>query len=279
MKQLIWGFLLIPLVLNNSPVSAQNRGEDLFNQTCVACHTIGGGRLLGPDLAGIESRRDEAWIISFIRSSQALANSGDADAVAILAEYNGLVMPDQALGDDDIRSIIGYITSKSPDAGALTPIVEEVAAPADLALESIQLGQNLFVGKERFENGAASCISCHSVDAGSVMSGGSLAINLTDAVTRLSRNGVIAMMSSPPFPVMKAAFDRKPLTEDERTAIADFLQANAESESEVVNYGTKLLTFGFFGFSVLMVLFFFVGLRGSKKSVNQAVYDRQMSST
>ena len=35
-------------------VSVQDTGEKIFNETCVACHTIGKGKLIGPDLANIE---------------------------------------------------------------------------------------------------------------------------------------------------------------------------------------------------------------------------------
>ena len=281
MKYLFSGILLTALLFGNSTASAQDRGEDLFNQTCVACHTIGGGRLIGPDLANVHTRRDEAWIIRFVKTPQALANSGDADAVALLAEYNGLVMPDQALSDDDVRAVIGFIARTSPAAGvAEAAAVEEVSA-ADLAEERILLGRNLFVGITRLENGGAACNSCHSVDIDLVMTGGSLAINLTDAVPRLTRMGVNAMMAAPPFPVMRDAFKGKSVTEDERGAIVDFLQASAEPglTVEPVDYGQQLLAYGIGVLIFLLGIFFILGLRGSNRSVNQSIYDRQISST
>src|SRR4030065_1033317 len=39
------------------------RGEGIFQQKCSACHTVGGGRSVGPDLAGVTSTRDRAWLL------------------------------------------------------------------------------------------------------------------------------------------------------------------------------------------------------------------------
>lgn len=281
MKLRCSGILLAGLIFSSSSITAQDRGEDLFNQTCVACHTIGGGRIVGPDLANVHTRRDESWILTFVKSPQSFANSGNAAAAALLAEFNGLVMPDQTLSDDDIRAVIGFIARTSPADGSIVAEMVEEVNPEDLAAEQIQLGQDLFVGRIRFENGASACSSCHSVDTGMVMTGGSLAKNLTDAVPRLTRNGVDAMMANPPFPAMRSAFIGKALTDTERAAVVDFLQASAQSvgESVPMNYANQLIMYGLMGLAVLLGLFFLIGLRGSKESVNQAIYDRQISST
>src|SRR3954463_8866896 len=38
-----------------------DRGEYLFKSRCAACHTIGKGDAVGPDLANVFERRDRAW--------------------------------------------------------------------------------------------------------------------------------------------------------------------------------------------------------------------------
>ena len=63
-------------------------GEKIFKQNCTACHTIGGGRLVGPDLSGVTEKREDKWLKSWITNSQDLIASGDADAIAIFEEYN-----------------------------------------------------------------------------------------------------------------------------------------------------------------------------------------------
>ncbi len=44
-------------------------GEQIFKSTgCTACHTIGGGKLVGPDLQGVLDRRSEDEIIKFVQN-------------------------------------------------------------------------------------------------------------------------------------------------------------------------------------------------------------------
>lgn len=104
-------------------------GRQLFQQ-CTACHTIGGGRLVGPDLAGINEQRDEQWLISFIQNSQAMIQAGDEQAVEIFNEYNKVPMPPQDLTDEEVRSVLQYIEFKS--GGGEDP---EAAATSDAQLD------------------------------------------------------------------------------------------------------------------------------------------------
>ena len=88
--------------------SMANEGQDLFNKTCAPCHTIGKGRLVGPDLKNISEKRTQDWLIPYIQSSQTVIKSGDIDAVAIYEEFNSLLMPDQPLDAGQVVSIINY---------------------------------------------------------------------------------------------------------------------------------------------------------------------------
>lgn len=103
------------LVSGNS-ASAQDiaAGEGNFKQICAACHRIGGGQLVGPDLANIDQRRPEDWIIKFVKSSQSVVKSGDKYADSLFQAFNKVVMPDQpTLNDEQIKGIISYIKTKS----------------------------------------------------------------------------------------------------------------------------------------------------------------------
>ena len=271
---------MIVVVVTSSTVVAQDRGETIYNQICVACHTVGKGRLVGPDLAGVHTRRDESWLINIIRSAQSLINEGDAVAKALLTEYNGIVMPNQTMSIDDIRAVLGYIALRSGDVGALDKPAAEVKLE-DLLPGNVQLGQDLFVGRVRFQNGGAACITCHNLNTGDVMTGGSLAKDLTDSVPRLTRLGVDAMMANPPFAPMRVAFAGKKVTEEERTAIVDYLQfveANQDG-TEIRSYGATLLLYGLVGIVVLLGFFFLLSQRGSKETVNHTIYRRQVKTT
>lgn len=101
-------------------------GELLFTQNCTACHTIGGGPLVGPDLKGVSEKYEESWLLKFIQSSQTLVQAGDKQAIATFQQYNMVPMPDFPFKDDEVRAILNYIKSKSTVTATVEP---EQAAP------------------------------------------------------------------------------------------------------------------------------------------------------
>lgn len=101
-------FLLLMLIFFLQVSHSQPKEPETF-QPCKACHTIGDGRLIGPDLKGVTERRDTDWLISFIRSSQTMIENGDELAVQLFNEYNKVPMPDNDLTDAEIMEILEYI--------------------------------------------------------------------------------------------------------------------------------------------------------------------------
>ncbi len=93
----------VPSPLGDTP------GRALFVKTCAACHSIGGGDRIGPDLAGVTTRRSTDWLVRFIVSPSAMIKSGDQTALALLEQYKGLRMPEVGLTPTDARDLIGYI--------------------------------------------------------------------------------------------------------------------------------------------------------------------------
>lgn len=84
-------------------------GETIFKANCTSCHKVG-EKLIGPALAGVYDKYDKEWLYSWIRNSQEMVNSGDADAVAIFNEYNGSVMTAfPGLTNEDIDNVLQYI--------------------------------------------------------------------------------------------------------------------------------------------------------------------------
>lgn len=82
-------------------------GKLAFESKCLACHSIGQGKKLGPDLAGVTKRRADAWLAKWLKSPETMLQS-DADAKAILKEFNNIPMPNQSLSDAEIRQYILY---------------------------------------------------------------------------------------------------------------------------------------------------------------------------
>jgi mono/diheme cytochrome c family protein len=254
---------------------AVGSAQELFQTRCAVCHTIGGGRLVGPDLSGVDQRRSEEWIIAFVQHSQQMVAARDPDAVAIFEEYDQIMMPDQDLYDEEIRGIIEYIRT-AESSGPVQPVALQEATE-----EQILLGQQLFQGRVRFANGGPTCNSCHEVTYEAVLGGGMLARDLTAAHERLGASGVRAILASPPFPVMQRAYQDKPLTDEEVIALAGFLQ-RVDDEQALQNprdYGRNMLFAGVIGTAVLLSLYTLLWRGRLKGSVNQSIFDRQVKTT
>ena len=83
------------------------RGKQDFESKCLACHSIGQGKKLGPDLANITKRRNDAWITSWLLNPEKML-ANDADAKAMLKEYNNIPMPNQNLTSAEVQQYLKY---------------------------------------------------------------------------------------------------------------------------------------------------------------------------
>jgi nitrite reductase (NO-forming) len=82
-------------------------GKLAFESKCLACHSVGQGKKLGPDVLGVTKRRSDAWLARWLKEPEKMLQT-DADAKALLKEYNNLPMPNQSLSDAEIRQYIKY---------------------------------------------------------------------------------------------------------------------------------------------------------------------------
>ncbi len=88
---------------------AYKSGETIFKANCTSCHKVG-DKLIGPALAEVYDKYDREWLYSWIKNSQEMVKSGDAEAVAIFNEYNGSVMTAfPSLSNEDIDNVLQYI--------------------------------------------------------------------------------------------------------------------------------------------------------------------------
>ncbi|WP_420385821.1 cytochrome c3 family protein [Roseivirga sp.] len=102
-----------------------SQGEQLFNEyQCNTCHRVE-SKLVGPALAGVYDRRDIDWIYKWVKNSQALIASGDAQANALFNEYNKTIMAAYDLEDSQIMSILAYVRDREEN-----PPVADTAAAA-----------------------------------------------------------------------------------------------------------------------------------------------------
>ena len=86
---------------------AQSEAEQIFKSTCTACHTIGDGKLVGPDLKDV-------------LTSERFINEDDPEQTLINyvqnpAAFGVIEMPPQALTGDEIKGILAYIEEYVPE--------------------------------------------------------------------------------------------------------------------------------------------------------------------
>ncbi len=257
-----------------------NAGEQLFQTYCAACHSIGEGRRIGPDLIDVHQIRSQAWLQQFITSAQAMVDAGDADAIALFEEYSPMIMPDSAISAEQVDQVIAYIASRSgsgTEVSATPAPVAVAATPAPASEEDIAMGASLFEGSTRFQNRGPACNACHGLNNDAVTAGASLAVDLTTAYSRISGAGLAAMMAQAPFPAMQVAYGDRPLTEGEiDSLVAFFAHADEASDSQqAADYGRRMLFSGVFGAVLLFVLMPVWWRNRRTGSVNQSIYDRQ----
>lgn len=268
-------FIAVLLAGVTLPLVGQTLGEQIFQSTCAACHTVSTERLVGPGLAGVQNNRDREWLISFITEPDRMIASGDSIATRLLAEYI-VPMPNLGTTRAQAEAVLDFIAGGGAEA---EPAGQE-AALLPASEDDIRFGRELFEGPARFTNGGPTCNSCHDVMHGGVIAGGTLARNLTDVFTRIGEPGVRAIIENPPFPVMQQAYEERPLSESEVAGLLAFL---SQSEGpmpmrRVRGFGVMLL--GGVGGSLLMFGLFSLIWRGRRKgSVYHEIFGRQEGSS
>lgn len=84
-------------------------------KACVGCHTVGKGRLAGPDLAGILDRRSETWVRAWLKDPTPMFDT-DETAKALLKEYNNVNMPNMKLTEEQVDQVLHYIVEQGSKA-------------------------------------------------------------------------------------------------------------------------------------------------------------------
>jgi protein SCO1 len=87
-------------------------GQYLFAKECGACHTIGQGDKIGPDLKHVAHMRDREWLARYIQEPDKMRAAGDPTAVALAARYKA-VMPNLGVGDLDLAALLDFLTAQA----------------------------------------------------------------------------------------------------------------------------------------------------------------------
>jgi mono/diheme cytochrome c family protein len=231
-------------------------GKVIFDEKCAGCHTIGGGKLVGPDLKDITQQRELQWIKDFILDPASMIAS-DADAQQLYEEYNNFPMPNMGLTVEQVDQVVEYISNPSEIAD--TPPSSDSTNAGDPAV-----GRHLFTGEMALKNGGPSCISCHAASGAGTIGGG-LGPDLTKVIERFGEPGLAAALKTLPFPTMIGPFQNHPLTPEEQADFVAFFKESNQSQDPVAGTAPGALTppvlwFFAFGLAFAAVLFGILGL-------------------
>ncbi len=186
-----------------------------FRQNCTSCHTIGGGRLTGPDLKNVNQAKDRAWLADFLQNPKARIDAGDSYALKLQQEARGVVMPTiNGMTAAQAEALLDMIEAESKLAKsqfAGSPISDRPFTQEDWAR-----GRALFRGTQRLNSNGPSCVSCHTLKGLGGLGGGRLGPDLTLVYERLGgRRGTGSWLLNPASPTMQPIFRTHPLQPEE----------------------------------------------------------------
>lgn len=238
--------LFLAAVLFPASAAAQD-SPDFFQANCMNCHTIGGGRLSGPDLKNVEDGKDREWLIRFMMNPKSVIDSGDKYAAKLLDEYRAPMPTLPGMTRQRCEDLLDLIKAeskleKSRFEGLKISTKEFTAADR-------KMGRRLFLGTKRLEAGGAACVSCHSMHDISSLGGGRLGPDLTNIYERLKgRKAVSAWLVAPATETMQPIFKNRPMNSEEIHALAAYFESSAgESPSQPAASRVALLVFGLLG--------------------------------
>ena len=108
------------------------KGEGLFKNNCAQCHAVTAEVVVGPGLAGIEERRDYAWLKKWINNPMGVIASGDKYANDIYNKFNKTQMTAfAAFGDDEVKAILAYVKQASVPVVVAAPVAGATAATSE----------------------------------------------------------------------------------------------------------------------------------------------------
>jgi mono/diheme cytochrome c family protein len=243
------------LMVFTAPGLFAQEAAEYFRQNCTSCHTIGGGRLTGPDLRNVSARRDREWLVRFVVNPGATIDAGDPYAQKLLQEARGTVMPTiSGINRARVETLLDLIDvesklDKSQFIGL--QISDRPFTPGDVAA-----GRAIFLGHQRLATAGPPCISCHTLNSIGGLGGGRLGPDLTRVFERLEGRKNLAMwLTAPATPTMQPIYKRHPLTSEEILPVVALFEASVSSSEDT---SAAALTFFLIGFGgAILGLFVF----------------------
>ncbi len=223
---------------------SEGPGQAVFQQYCVACHSIGAGIIVGPDLEGVTARRDRAWLTRWIAEPDKMLAEGDPIATELFQEFNNSPMTNLGLSAADVEDVIAFLEN---------PGGTVISSPVAVSLTegNPDQGEAFFTGAANLQNGAPACISCHSTAGVGPLGGGTLGPDLTKVHERYGEAGLPQALQNLPFPTMRGVFDDRPLTDNEVADLYTYFARANQTAAQALNYIFVLI--GLVGFFFLLL--------------------------
>jgi mono/diheme cytochrome c family protein len=209
---------------------------------CSGCHTIGGGKLKGPDLEKALDWSEGSLKLAVKKMEKNVGALPDADVAAYVA----------FLKAPDVRDRISKERKRQ---------LAEMAAKLEPANAST--GRALFFGKRSFENQGLACVACH--EAGG--EGGSLGPDLTPLASKMDAVGMISAFEQTNFAVMRDAYREHAITKQEAVHLAAFLGTVQPSGAPWSHTANLVLAIGATAIPALGMLSLLALRRGRTTSV------------
>ncbi len=110
--------IVVPKLEPSAAAADIAKGKDLFAaKGCVACHKIGGGKLVGPDLKDVLVRRTPTWVSKMVLKPELMVQKDDTAK----ALFRSLLIPMPNQGVDpqkELPFLLSYLKSESTGAAA-----------------------------------------------------------------------------------------------------------------------------------------------------------------
>ena len=249
-------FVTIIFTADQIALTAQD-AVDFFRANCTSCHTIGGGRLTGPDLKNVTQRKDRAWLVQFLQSPQAMIDRGDAYALKLKQESRDVVMPTiNGMTPALAELLLAMIEAESKLPKSQFAGLQISDRP--FTQQDVELGKALFMGHKKLANGGPPCVICHTFKGAEGFGGGRLGPDLSRVYERLEgRKAMGAWLYAPATPTMSSTFKKAAMKPDEEILpLLALFESTARAGSEDDRTGTAgFFTVGFVVAAVCLGLF------------------------
>jgi len=270
-------FILASVLASSSTVTAEaQEASTLFNEKCSGCHSIGGGNLVGPDLADSAKWKTEDLRSAIKRMEENTGPLPDAEVSALVdfLKNSKAAKKTETSGQSESKTspekpvYDGKGTSQETIAPATEANASVSQKPLLVEPGSIEKGRRLFNGELAFKNGGSSCIACHSIHG----NGGNLAPDLATVAQKMPPAALISACEKTPYKVMKAAYREHPVVHQEAVDLTAYLGSlNTDPPGKQKTAPVALIAISLAGLTFAGIAF---GYRNRKKSARSMLKRR-----